>query len=99
MMNNIEKLFQVLTITSSISGMDYDLDDILIGSNPKIFSYSNSLLFEILDLLDKGYTEEEIIRLIDNCKFENDLNNEEKEYLKKDAKKTLKKVINNRKGE
>ena len=29
----------------------------------------------------------------------NDLNDEEKNYLKNDAKKTLKKIINNRKGE
>ena len=100
-MNNIELLFQTLGIISSISGRSYDLDDIFIGSNPKIMSYSNSLLFEILELLDKGYTEENIIRIINECEFNgvNDLNNEKKNYLKSDAKKTLKKIINNRKGE
>lgn len=99
-MNN-KLLFQILGIISSISGRSYDLDDILIGSNPKIFDYSNRFLFDILDLLDKGYSEEDIIRLINDCEFNgiNDLNNEEKNYLKSDAKKTLKKIINNRKGE
>ncbi len=100
-MNNIELLFQALGIISSISGNEYSLDDIFIGSNPKIFDYSNRLLFDILDLLDKGYSEEDIIRLINDCEFNgiNDLNDEEKNYLKSDAKKTLKKIINNRKGE
>lgn len=100
-MNNIELLFQTLGIISSISGRSYDLDDILIGSNPKIFNYSNRLLFEIYDLLEDGYSEEDIIRLINDCEFNgiDDLNDEEKNYLKNDAKKTLKKIINNRKGE
>ena len=48
-MNNIELLFQTLGIISSISGEEYCLDDILLGSNPKIVDYSNSLLFEIID--------------------------------------------------
>lgn len=100
-MNNIELLFQALGIISSISGGGYDLDDIFIGSNPKIFNYSNRFLFEILELLDKGYDEEDIIRMINEYEFNgiNDLNDEEKNYLKNDAKKTLKKIINNRKGE
>ena len=99
-MNNIELLFQTLGIISSISGRSYDLDDIFIGSNPKIFDYSNSLMFEIIDLLNKGY-KEDIIRVINECEFIgiNDLNDEEKSYLKSDAKKTLKKIVNNRKGE
>ena len=100
-MKNIDLLFQTLGIISSISGRSYDLDDIFIGSNPKIFDYSNRLLFEILELLDKGYNEEDIIRMINDCEFNgiDDLNDEEKNYLKNDAKKTLKKIINNRKGE
>lgn len=99
-MNN-KLLFQILGIVSSISGRSYDLDDIFIGSNPKIFDYSNKLLFEMLDLLEDGYSEEDIIRLINECEFNgiNDLNKEEKNYLKSDAKKTLKKIVNNRKGE
>ena len=100
-MKNIDLLFQTLGIISSISGRGYDLDDIFIGSNPKIFDYSNRLLFKILELLDKGYNEEDIIRMINEYEFNgiNDLNDEEKNYLKNDAKKTLKKIINNRKGE
>ena len=100
-MDNMKELFQVLAIISSISGEYYDLDDIFIGSNPKVFSYSNKLLFEILDLLDDGYTEEEIITMINDSTFDSikDLSNEQKEYLKKDAKKALKKVLKNRKGE
>lgn len=100
-MNNIELLFQTLGIISSVSGEGYSLDDILLGSNPKIFDYSNRLLFEIFDLLEDGYSEEDIIRLINECKFDgvNDLNDDEKDYLRSDAKKTLKKIINNRKGE
>ncbi len=100
-MNNIDLLFQTLGIISSISGRGYDLDDIFIGSNPKIFNYSNRFLFEILELLDKGYNEEDIIRMINEYEFNgiDDLNDEEKSYLKNDAKKTLKKIINNRKGE
>ena len=100
-MNNIELLFQTLGIISSISGEEYSLDDIFIGSNPKIFDYSNKLLFEIFDLLEDGYSEEDIIRLINECKFDgvNDLDDNEKNYLRNDAKKTLKRIINNRKGE
>ena len=99
-MNKEKLLFQTLGIISSISG-GYSLDDIFIGSNPKIFDYSNKLLFEIFDLLEDGYSEEDIIRLINECKFDgvNDLNDDEKDYLRSDAKKTLKKIINNRKGE
>ena len=57
-------------------------------------------MFEIIDLLNKGY-KEDIIRVINECEFIgiNDLNDEEKSYLKSDAKKTLKKIVNNRKGE
>ncbi len=100
-MNNIELLFQTLGIISSLSGKEYSLDDIFIGSNPKIFNYSNSLLFEIIDLLDKGYCEEDIVGLINECEFNgiNDLDDNEKNYLRNNAKKTLKKIIDNRKGE
>ncbi len=100
-MDNMNLLFQTLGIISSISGEGYSLDDIFIGSDPKIFDYSNKLLFEIFDLLEDGYSEEDIIRLINECKFDgvNDLDDNEKDYLRNDAKKTLKKIIKNRKGE
>lgn len=100
-MNKEKLLFQTLGIISSISGGGYSLDDIFIGSNPKIFDYSNRLMFEIFELLDKGYTEEDIIGMINECEFNgiDDLNDDEKDYLRSDAKKTLKKIINNRKGE
>lgn len=56
-----------------------------IFSDEKLMGYSVSLIMEIDELLDKGYTKEEIIKIINECDFttnDPELTKEEAEYLK-----------------
>ena len=101
--NKHRLLLETFAIIQSVSGgYSFDsIDDLLMKSNPKVFNYSNSILCEMLNLLEENYSEEDIILGIDNMRLDDidELSSKEKEYLKKDAKKTLKRIINNRKGE
>lgn len=76
-------------------GNDYgdSLDDIMMCcSNENIMDIRLSLTFEVIELYEvKKYSYDEIVIMIDNIIFnkEYDLTDEEKDYLKRDAKKVL----------
>ena len=95
-------MIKAMALMSAISGANYDIDDIINTIvNPKMKTYSDSLFVEIIELLNDGYSEEEIIKIINDCDFSEavDLSEEEKEDLRKNAHKTLKRIINIRKRE
>ena len=77
------------------------LDEILIAMDEKIMSITLGLTFEIRELIDKGYTYEQIYNLIQDIKFddEENISDREAEYIKKDAKKTLKLIMDNKEKE
>ena len=93
MLNGKEKLIsETLALVSALSSyFGYTLEETYYLSKEKIMSISISLICEICDLIDKGYTYEEIEALITNAKFEDlDLSSDEIAFLRRDAKKTLK---------
>lgn len=69
------------------------LEDIMMCSlNENIMDIRLSLTLEVIELYeDKGYSYDEIISMIDNINFDKEYNlsDEEKDYLKRDAKKVL----------
>ncbi len=76
------------------------LDEIIMAMDEKIMSITLGITFEIRELIDKGYSYEEIYNLIQDIKFdEESISEREAEYIKKDAKKTLKLIIDNREKE
>ena len=77
------------------------LDEILIAMDEKIMSITLGLTFEIRELIDKGYSYEQIYNLIQDIKFneEENVSEREAEYIKKDANKTLKLIMDNKEKE
>ena len=66
-------------------------EDIIYMSREHIRDLSISLILEIRELEEKGYTYEEILNMINECNFEEyNLSDDERNFLKRDAKKTLK---------
>lgn len=78
-----------------IFGNEYGdtLEDIMMCSlNENIMDIRLSLTLEVIELYeDKGYSYDEIISMIDNINFDKEYNltDNEKDYLKRDAKKVL----------
>lgn len=105
-MNKFEKEFYAFSMAMLMSS-DYNIfsglsfEEMLMAMDHKIMSITLGLTFEIRELLEKGYSEEQIISLIQNIKFddEDNVSDREAEYIKKDAKKTLKLIINNKEKE
>ena len=96
-MSDNRKLLSKLFALNSALGGD-SLDDIIYMSKDYIRDISISLIFEIRELEEQGYTYEEIFEMINKCDFnEYNLSDDEKIFLRRDAKKTLKKVY--KKGE
>ena len=79
----------------------FSLDEMLIAIDEKIMNITLGLTFEIRELIDKGYSYEQIYNLIQDIKFNDDENISDKEadYIKKDAKKTLKLIMDNKEKE
>ena len=77
------------------------LDEMVMATNEKIMSITLGLTFEIRELIDKGYSYEQIYNLIQDIKFdeEDNVSDRELEYIKKDAHKTLKLILNNKEKE
>ena len=89
-MSNNRKLLSHLFALNSVLGGD-SFDDIMYMSKDYIRDISVSLILEIRELEESGYSYEEIFNLINKCNFsEYDLSDDEKSYLKRDAMKTLK---------
>lgn len=83
-----------LLITSSLFGNEYGdtFNDIIFClNNDDIMDIRLSLTFEVIELYeDLGYSYDEIVKMIDSLTFEGEkLSDNEKEYLKSDAKKVL----------
>lgn len=72
-----------------------------MAMDEKIMNITLGLTFEIRELVEKGYSYEQIYNLIQNIKFDEEDNISDKEslYIKKDAKKTLKLIIDNKEKE
>ena len=77
------------------------LNEMIIAMDEKIMSITLGLTFEIRELIDKGYSYEQIYNLIQDIKFneEENVSEREAEYIKKDANKTLKLIMDNKEKE
>ena len=96
MSDNRKLLSRLFALNSVLSGDS--LDDIFFMSKDYIRDISISLIFEIRELEEKGYTYDEILEMINKCDFgEYNLRDDEKIFLRRDAEKTLKIVY--KKGE
>lgn len=81
---------------------DYTLEDLLMySSNEKIQDAIFGITMEIRELLDKGYSQKEIKELIEKIKFSesDNFNEEEQNFIKKDAIKKLKLIKENKNKE
>lgn len=76
-------------------------DEMLIASDERIMNMTLGLTFEIRELIDEGYSYQQIYDLIQDIKFNDDENisDREAEYIKKDARKTLKLIMDNKEKE
>lgn len=100
--NNKINIYNLLNIVLSNELSSESPFDFLYYMDDKIMSISMGIICDIHDLIDKGYTEERIINLIENIKFkeEDNLSEEEQNFIKKDAVKTLRLIKRNiNKGE
>lgn len=96
-------LYKLLLVSMLFRDSDYDtIEDIIYSiENEKIMEIRLSLTMEIIELYEElGYSYDEIVDMIEKVNFVDDnLTDDEKEYLKKDAKKVLniRKKINKKK--
>ena len=82
-------LFALNTAIGGAYGESFE--DIIYMSRDHIRDISMSLILEIRQLEEDGYTYEEIQKMINECNFsEYDLQDDEIAFLKRDAQKTLK---------
>ena len=82
-------LFAINCALGSAYGESFE--DMIYMSKDHIRNISVSLIMEIRELEEEGYTYEEIEKMINECNFsEYDLQDDEKEFLRRDAHKTLK---------
>ena len=96
MSDNRKLLARLFALNCALGGDS--LEDIIYMSKDYIRDISVSLILEIRELEEKGYTYEEIFEMINKCDFnEYDLSDDEKNFLRRDATKTLKIVY--KKGE
>ena len=88
-MNNKKVIFQLVSLMMGIGGMNNNpYNDFLIFGDKKLLNYSVSLVLEIDDLLEQGYTKEEITELINksnSCEKDSELSSEEGVILKEHA--------------
>lgn len=99
MSSNRKLLAHLFALNSALSG-EYgeSFEDMIYMSREYIRDLSISLILEIRELEEKGYTYEEILMMINECNFdEYNLSDDEKSFLRRDAQKTLKIVY--KKGE
>ena len=92
-MSDKKKLLAHLFAINAALGGSYgeSFEDIIYMSREHIRNLNVSLILEIRELEEKGYTYEEIEKMINECNFdEYDLKDDEKDFLKRDAQKTLK---------
>ena len=92
-------LFSMNSEYNMFSGLT--LDEMVMAMDEKIMSITLGLTFEIRELIEKGYSYEQIYSMIQDVKFndEDNVSDRELEYIKKDAHKTLKLILNNKEKE
>ena len=86
----ISKTLALMAMLGNLSEMPYD--EMMIMGDEKLMSYSISLVGEIDDLIEEGYTKEEITEIIMKNDFRinhPELTKEEAEVLRKDALRIL----------
>lgn len=90
--DELKELFMAFPIVSAIcNASGYSLEEMYYLSDEKMMNNSIKLICEICDLIEEGYTYDEINEAIENATFDDlDLSESEKSFLRKDAKKTLK---------
>ena len=95
MSSNKKLLARLFALNCALSGSyGESFEDMIYMSREHIRDISISLILEIRELEEKGYTYEEILNMINECNFsEYNLTDEEKGFLKRDAQKTLKIVF------
>lgn len=87
--NIISKLLAISMALGITSGK---YNDYYLFGNERLMDYSISLIIEIDELLDKGYTKDEIATIIKGCNFcniDSELTKEEGKYLKSYSIKML----------
>ena len=95
MSSNKKLLARLFALNCALGGSHGEsFEDMIYMSREHIRDLSISLILEIRELEEKGYTYEEILNMINECDFsEYNLTDEEKGFLKRDAQKTLKIVF------
>lgn len=81
-----DSIYKLLTLPMMFTKMNDAYTDYFMFNNEKLRGYSVSLVIEIDELLDNGYSKEEIANLImetDYTKSDPNLTKEEGEYLRK----------------
>ncbi len=91
--NGCQGILKLLSLVMPIGNMnDQTYNDLMFMFDEKLMGYSVSLVMEIDELLDKKYTKEEIIEIINDCDFQKndpELTCEEALYLRKEALRLL----------
>lgn len=81
-----DDIYKLLALPMLLGNINNTYSEYFMFSNEKLMGYSVSLIMEIDELLDNGFTKEEINTLIMECNFINnypELTKEEGEYLRK----------------
>ena len=93
-MSGKKNLYKLLSLIMGIGNLsNEELKYLDMPFNEKLMSYSISLVVEIDDLIDEGYSYDEIKEFIRTCDFkknDKDLTEEEENYLRMDAYRILK---------
>ena len=87
-----DTIYKLLALSMTLGKIGDVYNDYYIYSNEKLMGYSVSLVMEIDELLDNGYTKDEITDLIMGTDYTNidpELTGEEGEYLRKYSLKML----------
>ena len=96
MSDNRKLLARLFALNTALGGDS--LEDMIYMSRDYIRDISVSLILEIRSLEEEGYTYDDIFKMINKCDFsEYNLSDDEKNFLRRDATKTLKIVY--KKGE
>ncbi len=87
-----DTIYKLLALSMTLGKIGDVYNDYYIYSNEKLMGYSVSLVMEIDELLDNGYTKYEITNLIMGTDYTNidpELTREDGEYLRKYSLKML----------
>ncbi len=89
-MNNI--IYKFLSLSLALATTDETYMDMYMFTNEKLTNYSVSIIIEIDNLLNEGYTKEEITEMINKTNFADqdpELTKDEANLIKNDALRIL----------